>query len=216
MHVAFLDAMKSSVIVPGLFLVVQACASASPVRDDDMSATRHRQMAAREEANAASETRAYEHSSGRPDSDPAEYDRKDEHRRKAEDSREHAREHAASAAFLEQFEDDACAGIAPSGRAACPLLGPLVRLDDIPGGVRATFLDSAHVRPAIAEMRCHYAFARARHFDEAVHCPLYVRGIEIRPGLDPREVEIVAHDEATARLIRQRSRAEAVVVHRDR
>lgn len=133
-----------------------------------------------------------------------------------DESREHARQHMAAAAFLEQFEDDACGGVPPSERAACPLLGPLVGLDDIPGGVRATFADAARVHAVVAEMRCHYAFARARHFEESVGCPLYVRGIEIRRGLDPRSVEIVARDEATVRLIRARSRAQAILVRRGR
>jgi hypothetical protein len=181
-----------------------------------MSAARHRQTAQQEEGIAASETRASEQSPSGSQSSPSEDDRKEEHRRKADESREHARQHAAAAAYLEQFEDDACAGIPPSGRAACPLLGPLIRLGDIPGGIRATFVDASRVHPAIVEMRCHYAFARARNFEEAVHCPLYVRGIEIRPGLDPREVDIVAHDEGTVRLIRQRSRSQAIVVRRDR
>jgi len=199
-----------------LLLVAHACASSPPIRDDDMSATRHRQMAQQEEAIAASETRASAQNPAGSRSEPAESDRGEEHRRKAEESHEHARQHAAAAAYLERFEDAACAEIPPSGRAACPLLGPLVRLDDVPGGVRATFVDASRVRPAIAEMRCHYAFARARHFDQASSCPLYVRGIEIRPGLDPRQVEIVAHDEASIRLIRQSSRSQAIVVHGDR
>jgi hypothetical protein len=207
--------MKSSTIVPTFLLLVHACAAAPPVRDDDMSAARHRQMARQQEAIAASETRASERNPSGSQADPAESERKQEHRRRAEESREHAREHEAAAMYLEQFEDHACGGVPPSSRAACPLLGPLVRLDDIPGGVRATFADASRVRPAIAEMRCHYAFARARHFDEAVACPLYVRGIEIRPGLGPREVEIVAHDEATVHMIQQRSRSQAIIL-RDR
>ena len=179
-----------------------------------MSAAQHRSTAEREQAASASESRAAEH--GGAASMPDGYDANAEHRRRAEALREHARQHAAAAEFLEQFEDDACAGVPPATRAACPLLGPLVRLEEVPGGVRATFVDPQRVRPAIAEMRCHYAFARARHFDDRVGCPLYIQGIEVRPGLDPRSVEIVAHDEQTVRLIRERSRAEAIVVRRGR
>jgi hypothetical protein len=208
--------MKWSMIGPASLLVAHACASSPPVRDDDMSAAQHRQMVEREEASAATEARASEQSPGGSHQNRAEDDPKEEHRRRAEELREHARQHAASAAFLERFEDKSCAGIPASGRAACPLLGPLVRLDDIPGGVRATFVDPSRARTAIPQMRCHYAFARARHFEEAVGCPLYVRGIEIRPGLDPREAEIVAHDPETIRLIRERSRTQAIVVHQDR
>jgi hypothetical protein len=165
-----------------LLALVSACASHANVRDDDMSAAQHRNEAQREEAVGSDEARA------------------------------HARQHAAAARALEQFEDDACAGIPPSSRAACPLLGPLVQLDEIPGGVRATFADAQRVPGAIAEMRCHYAFARARHFDESVVCPLYVDGIEIRRGLALKSAEIVARDDKTVRLIRARSREQAVFV----
>jgi hypothetical protein len=185
--------MKCSSFTAALLVAVPACASQPLVRDDDMSAAQHRSSAEREEAIAAREAGG-----------------------SAEERRQHARQHEAAAAFLEQFEDEACAGVPHSERAACPLLGPLVRLDDVPGGVRATFVDPARVPDAIAEMRCHYAFARARHFDEKIGCPLYVGGIEIRRGLDARTVEIVAHDDRTVRLIRERSRVQAIVVRRDR
>jgi hypothetical protein len=196
-----------------LLVVAPACASQPLVRADDMSAAQHRSAAEREEASAAQEARA---SGGGAPAASGATDANDERRRRAEDLREHARQHQAAAGFLEQFEDEACAAIPPSARAACPLLGPLVRLDDVPGGVRATFVDPSRVPDAIAEMRCHYAFARTRHFDESSSCPLYVGGIEIRRGLDPRTVEIVAHDEKTVRLIRERSRVQAVVVRHDR
>jgi hypothetical protein len=90
------------------------------------------------------------------------------------------------------------------------LLGPLVRLDDIPGGVRAAFAHPARARRAIDEMRCQYAYARARHFEENVSCPLYVLGIDIRPGLDPRWVEIVSSDHVVVSAIRARAREQAV------
>jgi len=182
----FIPRMKRAVALSFLIAVCASCASRALVRDDDMSAAQHRSAAA-QAAQAPTD-----------------------------EAREHARRHAAAAAFLEQFEDDACGGVPPSERAACPLLGPLVGLEDIPGGVRATFANASRVHGAIAEMRCHYAFARARHFEESVGCPLYVRGIEIRRGLDPRSVEIVARDEPTVRLIRARSRAQAILVRRGR
>jgi hypothetical protein len=194
-----------------LLVAAPACASQPLVRADDMSAAQHRTTAEQEQASAAREARASGGGTS-PSPAPGGLDVTDEHRRRAEELREHARQHEAAAAFLEQFEDEACAGVPRSERAACPLLGPLVRLDDVPGGVRATFVDPSRVADAIAEMRCHYAFARARHFDDPIGCPLYVGGIEIRRGLDPRTVEIVAHDDKTVRLIRERSRVEAVVV----
>lgn len=199
-----------------LLAVVPACAAQPLVRADDMSAAQHRSAAEGDQATAARETRAYERGAGPPAPASGGYDANDAHRRQADESREHARQHAAAAAFLEQFEDEECAGVPRASRAACPLLGPLVRLEDVAGGVRATFADPDRARAAVAQMRCHYAFARGRHFDESVGCPLYVRGIEIRPGLDARSIEIVAHDAVTVRLIRERSRLQAVVVRRDR
>jgi hypothetical protein len=200
--------MKARSLAPCLLVVVSGCAGQALVRADDMSAADHRRAAEQAETRASRETRAYDGNAS--PAFPDGYDPKENHRHSADESREHARQHTAAAAFLEQFEDAQCAGVSPSSRAACPLLGPLVRLDDVPGGVRATFASPARARAAIAEMRCHYAFARARHFDEQVGCPLYVTGIDVRSGLDPRSAEIVAKDEKTARLIRELSRTQAV------
>lgn len=199
--------------VAALILAAPAgCANRQLVRADDMSAEQHRREAAQEHAVAAREASRAGSADGGPGADPVGYDPGGEHRRAAEEAREHARQHAAAAQFLEQFEDEACAGVDRSGRAGCPLLGPLVQLVDVPGGVRATFVNRDRARTAVAQMRCHYAFARTRHFDETASCPLYMSGIEIRPALDPRSVEIVARDEKTVRLLRQRSRAQATFV----
>jgi hypothetical protein len=185
------------------------CASHELVRADDMSAAQHRREAAKDQV---AEGKASADSGGpkATSSDHTGYDPAADRRRKAEEAGEHARQHLAAAQFLEQFEDEECAGVDRAGRAACPLLGPVVRLEDVPGGVRATFVDHARARAVIAEMRCHYAFARAQHFESNIDCPLYVAGIEIRFGLDPRSVEIVARDEKVVRAIRQRSREQAV------
>ena len=195
-------------------LLFAGCASHELVRADDMSAVQHRVEAQREREAAAEAARRYESSGApsRPPPDPAVYDPNEEHRLEALSRREHARQHAAAAAFLEQFEDRECLGVEPASRAACPLLGPVTRLDDVPGGIRAWFADAKRVPAVIAGMRCHYAFARTRHFDEAIGCPLYMRAIEIRQALDPRAIEIVSRDEKTTRLIRERGRQQAVFV----
>ncbi len=50
-------------------------------------------------------------------------------------------------------------------------------------------------------MRCHYAYERARGFDDAKACALNVRGIEIRATSDPQEIAIVGSNaKATAAL----------------
>jgi hypothetical protein len=59
-------------------------------------------------------------------------------------------------------------------------------------------------------MRCQYAYARTRHFEAPDACPLSVEGIDIRPGVDPRWVEIVARDEQATRVVRDRAREQAV------
>ena len=199
-----------AVLVVGLAVAPAGCASHELVRADDMSAAQHRNEAQREQAAADQQMARTQDAGAAPArSDPQAFDPNEGPRRRAEAAREHARQHESAAKFLERFEDEACAGVPAASRAACPLLGPLESLEDVPGGVRVTFADKSRVKTAIAEMRCHYAYARARHFDETVGCPLYMKGIEVRPSLDPRAVEIVAHDEATTTLIRARAREQA-------
>jgi len=195
--------------VVALAIAAAGCASNELVRADDMSAAQHRNEAQREQAAADQDTARAQGAGSAPAPGPPAFDPNEAPRRRAEAAREHARQHESAAKFLERFEDEACAGVPAASRAACPLLGPLESLEDVPGGVRVTFADKSRVKTAIAEMRCHYAYARARHFDETVGCPLYMKGIEVRPSLDPRAVEIVAHDEATTKLIRARAREQA-------
>jgi hypothetical protein len=204
--------MRSFAATCAVVALATGCADRWLVRDDDMSARQHRAEARREQAAAArAEQLAGSVGGGAPSSaDPQAYDGRADRAREPELRREHARRHEASAGFLERFEDRACADVPPGERAACPLLGPLVRLDDIPGGVRATFAHPARARKAITEMNCQYAYARARHFEENAGCPLYVLGIDIRPGLDPRWVEIVSSDRAAESAIRARAREQAI------
>jgi hypothetical protein len=195
-----------------VLVLLSGCASNELVRADEMSAAQHRAEAQRE-TDAA--TRAA--SRFKPPATPSgptttADDANEEYRRAAESRREHARQHAAAAQFLEEFEDQACRHVPAGGRGACPLLGPVVRLEDVPGGIRAMFADPKRVPAAINEMRCHYAYARSHHFDEAIGCPLYVSGIEIRQALDPSAIEIVSRDPSTVRHIRERSREQAVFV----
>src|SRR2546421_393237 len=73
-----------------------------------------------------------------------------------------------------------CKTVPPRERAACPLLGPAVAIRDLPDGVRVELARAGAIDATIAEMRCHYAFARTRGFsEEAAACPLYIRGIQI-------------------------------------
>jgi hypothetical protein len=199
------------------FLVAfAACASHELVRADDMSVAQHRAEAQRERDAAAAAQRRYESSRAVPRStvDPNAYDPSEDHRHEASSRQEHARQHAAAAEFLEQFEERECREVPAASRAACPLLGPVTRLEDVPGGVRAWFANGKRVPAAIAQMRCHYAYARARHFDEAIGCPLYVQAIEIREALDPSAIEIVSREERVVRRIRETARHQVFFVRR--
>jgi hypothetical protein len=193
-------------------LLFAGCASSELVRADDMSAAQHRMEAERENEAAAQAAQRYKPPAAAPVSttDPPGYDANEEHRREAASRREHARQHESAAEFLEHFEDRECRHVPPASRAACPLLGPVIRIEDVWGGIRAWFTDEKRAATVIAEMRCHYAYARSRHFDEAIGCPLYVRGVEIHQALDSKAIEIIARDEKTVHAIRERGRQQAV------
>ncbi len=196
------------------------------VRPDDMSAEAHRREAKKDSESARAElqqSKAVEAQEnpilvGRAtpqgdvffDSD--DYQPVNDHLLRAEQLRKHARQHVAAAKVLETFEQAECKQFPPATRAACPLLGPVLEIVDVPGGVRARFAESVRVEAVVAHMRCHLAFARTRGFDTVADCPLYVRGIEIRRTSDPHAVEIVGRDATIASEIRSRAREEAVLV----
>lgn len=190
------------------------------VRPDDMSAAKHRQEAERESRlareQAASRVPDIARAPARADAAGQDYRRSvpiytplEGELAAAEVHRQYARDHARAADFLERFEATECREFPPSSRAACPLLGPLTGVDDIPGGVRARFKPGTPVGAVVAHMRCHYAYARARAFDVAASCPLYMPGIDIRRDDDPMAVDIVSRDADTAGKIRARSREDA-------
>jgi hypothetical protein len=204
------------------WLWLSGCA-APVVRPDDMSAAKHRQEAEHESRLAREQIVSRVPATARAptslDATEKEYRHSvpiysplDGQLAAAELHRQHARDHSRAADFLERFEAVECRDFSPSSRAACPLLGPLTSVDDIPGGVRARFKPGTPVDAVVAHMRCHYAYARARAFDVVASCPLYMRGIDIRRDDDPMAVDIVSADGDTAAKIRARSREEATFV----
>ena len=116
-----------SVVATAAAVLFSSCASHELVRADDMSATQHRQEAQREREVADKQAAA---GPAAPGADPGPDDWNAERRRQAERRREHSRQHAAAAEFLEEFEDRECRHVPAGQRAACPLLGPVVRIDD--------------------------------------------------------------------------------------
>jgi hypothetical protein len=124
----------------------------------------------------------------------------------------HAQEHLAAAAYLEDFEEAECRDLPSATRSACPLIGSVAEIADVPGGVRLWFADKAPVDATLAHMRCHFAYAQTTGFQSSTTCPLYVRGIEISRASDPRAIDIASKDAKTAVEIRKRVREEVPVV----
>ena len=202
------------------------CGQTSPaVRSDDTSAKAQRQQAQAESAAATREFQAANAPVPPPNLaatggnnpqgyyyDVSVYNARNEHLARAQQLSEHARQHEAAAASLETFEDAECKQFPPSTRSACPLLGPVASITDIPTGVRVQLVTGTRADAVLAHMRCHLAFATARGFGEAASCPLYVKGIEVRAGRDPNTIEIVSGDVKVVDTIRARGREEAVFV----
>ena len=211
------------VSVVGLAL---GCGQSSPaVKPGGMSAEEHRQQAQKESVAANREVNRANtpapapnlaaSGGGNPEGyyyDHKMYDATNEHLARARELGEHAQQHEAAAAALEKFEQAECKQFPSSTRIACPLLGPVVRITDIPTGVSVQFAEGTRADAVLAHMRCHLAFAQARGFGAASACPLYMKGIEIRAGAEPRTNEIVSADARIARRIRALSREEAVLV----
>jgi hypothetical protein len=210
---------RSFVILVGLVLSGTTCGGGrQAVKPDEMSADQHRQEAEHERRLASEERDRY-----RPEADrqlPGDkggdlfpqsvYNPTTSHFVAAQAHENHARQHEAAARYLQKFEEGECRRFPPSTRTACPLLGPVSGLEDIPGGVRVQLASGTRADAVVAHMRCHYAYARARAFAENVTCPLYIPGIDIRQGREPSTVEIVSGDAVGEREIRARSRQEAV------
>lgn len=225
---------SSSSWVAVLALACGCIARPQAVRPDQMSAAEHRQAAAREQVAA----RDYERKVERPDPlpDPLTWQQPfeaptgyqapftpitpeirgmvqqdDWNERQANRLREEARQHKRAAATLETFEATACGGHPEAVRAACPLLGPLAQLEDVPGGVRVTFSDPARADAAVAHMRCHFAYEQTRGFAGTDACPLFMRGLDIRRAPDdPMAIDLTSPDPEVAADIRELSRRQAV------
>jgi len=201
-----------------LVAALVACATTPAPKPDDMSAEQHREEAAREGAAARQglddhamrsrmwETAAPQHADTRT---------RDEYGPAgpvvgprgatpdlylAHAHAVHARQHEAAALELERFESQECSGIPSGERSACPLLRGAGVVADVAGGIEIRFRDGAPVDDVQRRMRCHFAYARARGFDEADGCALYLKGIEI-DRTDARVIRITAGDpQTTARL----------------
>jgi hypothetical protein len=203
-----------------------ACAAREPnVKPTDMSASDHRAEAQHQKDLAQQDDSQYRPSASRvvglaPPGDatgvafPVEiYNPTDSYLQKADEHRAHAKEHERAAAALEKFEDGQCKAFPERTRAACPLLGPVTKIDDVDRGVRVSFAPGTRVDAVVAHMRCHYAYAKAHGFDARVSCPLYMPGIEISPaGGTAVEIKVRKRDQVDE--LRARAREEAVFTPR--
>jgi len=206
----------------GIVSIATTCGTGNKaVNPDEMSADQHREEAERERRKAGDQRKQYRPSAERtvvmPDKagvifDHPVYNRTDVHLAHAATMEKHARQHEAAAKYLQKFEEGECVQFAPAIRASCPLLGPVIRIDNIPGGVRVWLAPGVSPDAVVAHMRCHYAYARTRAFENTT-CALYVRGIEIRRGHDPATIEIVSPAPAGEQEIRARSREESLLIN---
>jgi hypothetical protein len=210
----------------GVFCAFAASASCShAVKPDSMSAEQHRQEANKEMTQAQTEvTRASLDAPPPPNlavsnGNPAgyyypidAYNPAGEHLVRARALEEHARQHRDAATKLEAFAKDECGGFPPETRAACPMLGPVSQIADVPMGVKVWFTPKTRVDAVAAHMRCHLAYAKVYGFDTVQECPLYVRGLQINVSADGKAIELTSHEPRTVDVIRVRTREEAVLV----
>jgi hypothetical protein len=210
--------MKTSCIV--MMLALAGCAH-ERVKPDDMSASAHREQALHEQAKADGEYAKYDPAArqrilitgrGPQGTWASSFNPTDEHRDNAARIEQHAQEHLAAAAELESFADQACRPFAPRVRAACPALGPIAFVENIRGGVRMHLQRDMPLDAVIAHMRCHLAYAREHGYLQVPDCPLYLRGVEIRPAADGSGVELIARDRDTIDELRRRARVEIASV----
>lgn len=202
-------------VAAGVSSVLLGCASTPGARPEDMSAQAHEEEAAKHAQVAQEHDAEYDPNATRTNvgggvtsgSDfpayEADYNPTEGHRVAAERHRKHAADHAAAAEALARSEEDACKSIAPASRASCPLLGPVVAVEDIPTGVRISLRKGTDVEAFVEHVRCHLAFANTRGREGMDHCPLYLPGIQVR-RVGTLVVELSALDQANVLLLQQR------------
>jgi hypothetical protein len=204
-------------------LLGAACAAREPnVKPTDMSAAEHRAAAEHQRELAQEDADRYRPSAAHVVAIPAPggndtgvtfpitvYNPTEGYLRAADEHRAHAREHERAAAALEKFEEGSCRQFPERTRAACPLLGPVTKIEDVDHGVRVTFAPGTRVDAVTAHMRCHYAYAKAHGFDARVSCPLYLPGLEIEQA-GASAVDLKAKNRAQVDDLRARAREEAV------
>lgn len=207
-------------------IAVTSCGGATPgTRPDDMSAAEHTRASRLHEARAQQHEARYDPSATTTrESHPAVASRapveattthtfnptSGEHE-DALDEHEEARDHAAAAQTLRQFEAVECRAFPPAEREACPLLSGVTGIEDVEDGVRIEFASNVPVATVLARMQCHFAYARARAYEDMTSCPLYIRGVVARAG-PGASIELVATDSDVVRAVRAQTRMDTTIV----
>jgi hypothetical protein len=210
------------------FILLCACGGGAKVNPDETTAEGHLKEAEKEHAAARAALDSHEVAERTPEGgagpmvsrgafsatgqftypqkvyDPAQY-----HLAEAEKHTAHARAHEAAARELEHFEDAECKQLPPETRAACPMLGPAVAVDEIDRGMRVTFQPGVPVAAVIAHMRCHLAFARAHGYSD--DCPLYMKGVRIDGTADGKAAMITTDVAGDVTELRRRVRRQTVI-----
>jgi len=184
-----------------------------------MSVAEHQRAAAAEDTKAASHEAKYDPRARERASTPGAGDSFDSftysdktynptrgHLDEAEQHREHAAAHRAAAAALEQDEARECGKFSPSIRATCPLIGTVVKIEDVEGGVRIQLAESLNAQALYDHIRCHLAFAATQGFKGVSSCPLYLEGVRAVQRSDPHSVDLVADRGARVAELRERAR----------
>jgi hypothetical protein len=187
------------------FVALAACAT-------PMSAEEHRALAEQEEQRAADHAARYDPGARAlrvttvPDDNTPQVDAYNPTHYELDAAAGHtksAERHRKAARALEQSEDQACVGVAPAARSACPLLFPTT-VEDTPRGVRVTFASEADAERAAAVIRCQQAFAQTRAFEDLPTCALYAPGLKLEQK--GAVLELAAKDEADVERLRDNIR----------
>lgn len=200
-----LVAMSSSVLL--------ACATISGARPEDVSAQSHEEEAAQHATTAELHEAKYDPNAPGASAEAqggtelgwerVELNPTEVHNILAAKHRKHADDHLAAAAELRRAEEDACESIASETRSWCPLLGPVVAVENTPNGVRISVRDGTDMEAMVARIRCHVAYANTQGREGMDRCPLYVRGAQVRQS-GPASIELSAPNKASVLELQQR------------
>lgn len=197
------------------------CGGTPGTKPDDMSVEEHQKMAkaeaekarahgAKHDPNAVQVRRAG--SVGRVggvelgdsvDIDWEEYNPTEWHGNEEEKHIKHAQDHLRAAEVLERFESAQCTALAPKIRTFCPLMGPVIKVEDIEGGARFTFKPKVNMEKITAHVKCHLAYGRAHGHTGMQHCPLYLRDLTAKRN--GQQLDLTTSNAADVATLRQKA-----------